>query len=1010
MKKTIALIASGFLLATAFSQSATFNQNASRSNHTRLLSDSWSFDLSSGASFGINNSEKSLFRGNSLATKISGRYQFGWIGLGMSGGLMPGTISKTAVNGFMTERKIDPSQAEVITGNPSNSYLLFGPSVQLGDRVQVLAGLQGGVFLNDPGNVTINQTGAQRSVYRFQGGDKNLFPGLSGSLQLAYPLNSSTRFFINSDYFYSKSSISVQDLQMGIDMPTLQNRNIQLFTAGIGLTKTFGNRDAQSGIATGKRSREAGSGLATGRRQHQPLSSREAGSGMATGRRTIAAESNAPRDAASGLATGKRYQPGQPVYGNLVNREACGPVTQKITHPDGTTEENTFACPDDALDYASKLNNSMPSRISMTPTTARQTQGSSFGEKVSTGLHAAGSRLISGKLSWSNAPTGSSAIITNTADRNAGADPNAASVGFQTKIYARDAASGRATGKRSRETGSGLATGRRQYEPMFTDGGGTACSPCMVTITSNPLYSDKGTSGQNPLHQSKTTTTANENGVAGIEVYLMDPSTNTIVAKTTTQSNGEFWFANLPDADYIIRTSGSVTMNKQYNVSIPQNKKDIAGEIVSAPGFWTMSIQTSNAEPGDDAPYSPASLKKIAIVTSPQKNEGDYESFLAIGTYSDGRSVQMASTKKGNVTVPVRSGGAASASYARMGKQGANLVGINMSDLSKVMAIFSDGSSRDITSSLSITQHASVVQYIIETEDSDGDGNADNISERIKTKSNIKNDRLMAGKDELGAEESGDQKIKTKSNIKNDRIAQAPQFGYSFVRYLPIHIADADGDGLQEAIVGGTEVSARVSGNPIGGIIVKGGKNPGGGAQAFVTNSNGEFEFTNWEAGEYLIQTQQTFYLDDEFMLPGSQQRVQDHNSSRSNKSASSFSDDGENGQPSLRAQNNNTVKSNRGNFFTILVEADLDGDGDYETDISQSHAFNVTIDENSPTQKAGVSTSRSNIRTKSALQPLGNDLYIATGTAVVNGKEVSIQSVLKTRHDTAKNSISNIR
>nr|WP_067055766.1 hypothetical protein [Mucilaginibacter sp. L294] len=40
-------------------------------------------------------------------------------------------------------------------------------------------------------------------------------------------------------------------------------------------------------------------------------------------------------------------------------------------------------------------------------------------------------------------------------------------------------------------------------------------------------------------------------------------------------------------------------------------------------------------------------------------------------------------------------------------------------------------------------------------------------------------------------------------------------------------------------------------GNPIGGIIVKGGKNPGGSMMVITTNDNGEFELNGIEAGDY---------------------------------------------------------------------------------------------------------------------------------------------------------------
>lgn len=1061
MKKTIALLASCLLLNSVFSQMAAFNQNASRSNHTRLLTDNWSFDVSSGASFGLSNSEKSLFRGNSMATKIAGRYQFGWIGLGMSGGLVPGTINQGAINSFLNERKIDPAQAQVSSGNPSNSYLLFGPSVRLGNRVQLLAELQGGMFVNNPGNVTINQSGVQRSVYRFQSGDKNLFPGMSGTIQIAYPIGESTRFFVNTDYFFSKSSVSIQDLQSGIDVPTIQNRNVQLFTAGVGITKTFGGRESQSGLSTGRRSRDTSSGLATGRRQHEPMSSREAGSGQATGRRILSASErgvNSPRDAASGLATGRRqYQPGQPVYGNITNREACGSLTQKITHPDGTVEENTFSCPDDAIDYAQKktgiLTGAGP-RMSTNMSVGKQTQGSTFGEKVAGGLQSGANAIsqgssktvISGKLNWesSNASFG---IVTNKSQeenerlRNgvatgAGASAGAAIAGERdngsnTKIYARDAASGRASGKRSREAGSGLATGRRQYQPMFIEGSGNVCNPCNATVVNNPLYEASGNSGHNPLHQSNNKESAGSNAVNGIEIFLLDAVTGATVAKTITQSTGDFWFANVPAGEYIVKVAGTISVKKKFEINVDKNSQDIAGETTSAPGTWSLTINSNNASTEDNngGNFAKTALNKITLITSSHNGQGEFDAFTAIGTYDDGSTAPLATTKKGSVSIISKGSGAVSSSYARTAKQAANLVGINLADQLRVIATFSDGSSRDVSDYATITSHSAVTQIVVETADTDGDGNADMVmDQKIKTKSNIKNDRVMAGgKDDESNEAnyvSNDQRIKTKSNIKNDRVTSPDNQSGSIVsKSLPVYLADADGDGRSEMIVGGMVpggaiLSRIVAGQPIGGIVVKGGKKLSADVQTTETNEYGEFEFTDLEPGTHIIETVQTIFIDDEtFVVAGgesAQQRVQDHNSSRSNKSASLISNDNGNGngngQPTTRAQNNNTVRSNRGNYFTILVEADLDGDGEYETDISNTHSFSVTLDENAPQQKAGISTSRSNIRTKSSFQSLGNELFLTTGTAIINGKEVSIQSVLKTKHDTAKNAIGNIR
>lgn len=82
--------------------------------------------------------------------------------------------------------------------------------------------------------------------------------------------------------------------------------------------------------------------------------------------------------------------------------------------------------------------------------------------------------------------------------------------------------------------------------------------------------------------------------------------------------------------------------------------------------------------------------------------------------------------------------------------------------------------------------------------------------------------------------------------------------------------------------------------------------------------------------------------------------------------------------QNALPGQNNNTVRSNRGKLLDITVLGDMDGDGVFEADLT-AQALN------------GV---------------LPNGI-----TVIVTDKAIAtITNVLKTKHDTAKNSISNIR
>lgn len=344
-----------------------FNQNASRSNHTRLMaSDGWTLAASGGTSFATNNNENSSFRGSGIAGKLSANYYFNKIGLGISSGILTGSVNDNALNRFITERKFPVNQIQVSKSNPYNGYFLAGPTVRFGNLVTILAEVKGGVFVNNPGSVNINQTGLTRPLYRFEAGEKNLSPGFSGSINIAYPLNNSTQFFINTDYLQSRSSVRLLDPSAGIDVPTQMNRDMKLVTAGIGIIKTFaGNHEA----TVAKKH--------IGNVKYEEIAARESGSGRPSGRRDAPAENDA--------LTGNDQIP--PMSPN------CGPVTQRTYNSDGSTSEIIFACPDDAAAY----NN----RISMNVTTPKQTQGATFGEKVNAGLHAAGSALSQGARSGS---------------------------------------------------------------------------------------------------------------------------------------------------------------------------------------------------------------------------------------------------------------------------------------------------------------------------------------------------------------------------------------------------------------------------------------------------------------------------------------------------------------------------------------------------------------------------------------------------------------------------------
>jgi hypothetical protein len=178
---------------------------------------------------------------------------------------------------------------------------------------------------------------------------------------------------------------------------------------------------------------------------------------------------------------------------------------------------------------------------------------------------------------------------------------------------------------------------------------------------------------------------------------------------------------------------------------------------------------------------------------------------------------------------------------------------------------------------------------------------------------------------------------------------------------------------------------------------VKGGKNPGGQMRTAGTNSFGEFEFTNWEEGNYTITAELNYVIADETIVStgdnylggninttesnlkdippvtakGDGRSVNNINNNMPNRismnvtvpkqtQGATFGEKVNAGMssPSTRAQNNNTVRSNRtDNAFVI---ADLDGDGEMESSVLNfnGEVATITIDESGSSRVVEKATS----------------------------------------------------
>lgn len=210
---------------------AAFNQNASRSNHTRL-----SLTLSPAIANPLDNKKDSLlFRGSGAGFRMGLDYFFGKTSIGFSSGFMSAGTDDNALNNFMKRTGIPQDQLEISKARQQNVYLLLGPSVRLGNIVAFTAHVKGGLFINNSAHITIQQKGAQRALYRNEATDKSIFPGFISGIGVQYNTPSKTwSFGLGADYLYTQSQVMNYDARRGGGLEGLKlSRKIADLVTGI---------------------------------------------------------------------------------------------------------------------------------------------------------------------------------------------------------------------------------------------------------------------------------------------------------------------------------------------------------------------------------------------------------------------------------------------------------------------------------------------------------------------------------------------------------------------------------------------------------------------------------------------------------------------------------------------------------------------------------------------------------------------------------------------------------
>jgi hypothetical protein len=739
------------------------------------------FDFQMTPQYGINLKSAAVdslfFRGNGPGFKMDAGYSFGNFGIGLTSGFFSPQTDKTKINEFLSRTGVPADQMLISTGSQQNMYVLLGPSAVFGNKIHAAVHAKGGLFINNGGFVNIRRQGAVNPIYRNEPSSKSVFPGFAAGLNLDFPVSHLVAIGFSTDYLNTKSEVVNYDIRRGAAIEGIKlSKNISSVMTGISVKYNI------------KSPRDAANGKQLGKPKYEDLKSSEAG---------------------SGLATGKTYQPGQPQFGYPTVKESCGPVTVKKTNSDGSIEEMTFACPDDVAVY-----NQRAGDISERPTWTSSNPGNR-----TTPNDPASKGVVSGRVTWLTSNPGIG-IVTNRSIQGGGirfsdnqgaakTTPNS-SFGTMVRITAREAGSGMATGK--------------MFEPVFSEGQGEVCNPCLVTV-SYPVY--KGGMGNiqsNPMYEEKSRIAMPDDcddgdpGIADLEVSLVNISTGQVAATTKTEKCGGFFFANVPDGFYKVRLSGKITGKKGYDINV-KSKMEANGQIVW--GGETVSLILDNDEK-EDAPSLRAGIstsrsnlrtKAITLIDADTDGDGSFDSHRAIATLSDGTTndiTEDASVSRVNkidaFTIKQKVFYKMHRLTRTSGSSTLHLTGVavtNGETKFRATATFSDGSMHDVSDAVTVNSSGQgVKQYTVLVADLDDDGNADAVLKISKSRSNINNNRLII--DNENSDELNVVKSKTKSNQSNDRMSVVDNMIWSprsNTDLYAIAVADLDGDGKAEAAI-----------------------------------------------------------------------------------------------------------------------------------------------------------------------------------------------------------------
>ena len=123
-------------------QTRAFNQNASRSNHTRL-----SLTVSPVFSSPVNaKNDTLLFRGQGAGLQMGVDYRVGSLSIGVLTGFGSSAYDKALVQTFLQRSGLSPDETTIQRSRQQQAYILVGPGFTVGRGLELSGHIKGGAF------------------------------------------------------------------------------------------------------------------------------------------------------------------------------------------------------------------------------------------------------------------------------------------------------------------------------------------------------------------------------------------------------------------------------------------------------------------------------------------------------------------------------------------------------------------------------------------------------------------------------------------------------------------------------------------------------------------------------------------------------------------------------------------------------------------------------------------------------------------------------------------------